>query len=210
MLNTLFPDVPWPTIRCVGFDLDGTLYDEFQFIEQVYRRIVSETTELWGDRESVQDFMLQRWLEKGSSYDRIFSEAWERFSRVGSSSSFVEKALAIFRNWQPVLYLPARNSALLDYFSNNFELFLISDGNPGLQQRKFDSLGLQKFFSVKRVVFTGTLGSGHAKPSAKSWDVLNLPCLPQETAFFGDRRLDHEFASGVGLHFQKVYNLCAP
>ena len=46
MLNVLYPDIDWSHIKYIGFDLDGTLYDEFEFIVQTYKKIILENNEL--------------------------------------------------------------------------------------------------------------------------------------------------------------------
>ena len=51
-------------IKYVGFDLDGTLYDEFDFIYQVYSKIVKANASLLGDNMSALNWMKERWLEK--------------------------------------------------------------------------------------------------------------------------------------------------
>lgn len=208
MLSALFPEIPWSQICCVGFDLDGTLYDECLFIDQVYRRILDEIAPAWKDTNEVLNFMICRWLEKGSSYPRIFAETWDAFGPAGTDAThFVDRALALFRSFRPKLELPARNRHLLGYLQERFDLFLISDGNPALQRRKFNALGLGVYFPENRRVFTAELGAGHAKPSSTAWHHLQLPHSPEQTVFFGDRDCDATFAERLGLHFQKVYNL---
>ena len=39
MLKYLYPQINWNNINYVGFDLDGTLYDEADFIAQAYIKI---------------------------------------------------------------------------------------------------------------------------------------------------------------------------
>ena len=41
MMKYLYPQIDWEPIKYVGFDLDGTLYDESNFISQVYEKIAS-------------------------------------------------------------------------------------------------------------------------------------------------------------------------
>ena len=46
MLKSLFPRINWDAVRIVGFDMDGTLYDEADFISQVYcdiAKLLAET-----------------------------------------------------------------------------------------------------------------------------------------------------------------------
>ena len=106
MLNVLCPNFDCRNIKYVGFDLDGTLYDEFDFIYQVYSKIVKANASLLGDNMSALNWMKERWLEKGSSYNLIFDEAYERFGVGGRKKAFfIEKSVEIFRNFKPDLKL---------------------------------------------------------------------------------------------------------
>ena len=60
MLNVLCPNFDCRNIKYVGFDLDGTLYDEFDFIYQVYSKIVKANASLLGDNMSALNWMKER------------------------------------------------------------------------------------------------------------------------------------------------------
>jgi len=212
MLNTLFPDVPWDQIKCVGFDLDGTLYDEFDTIQQIYRDILNQQNHFFADKPAVLTFMLTRWLEKGSSYNYIFGEAFERFSNDSSKKEeFIQKALVLFRNYAPILSLAERTRYLLDIFCQKFDLFLISDGPPILQRNKFTALDLGIFFHPDRLVFTGDHGQDFYKPKVDSFyqlaRTLEWRYSNKEILYFGDRTADEEFTRNLNIRFQKVYNM---
>ncbi len=208
MLNALFPDIPWDRIRCVGFDLDGTLYDEFVFIRQVYRAILQDSAPLFDDSAPAFGYMLDRWLEKGSSYNRIFDETFRRFGRdQGQLEPFISGALEIFRRFQPELELPDRNRHLLNYFQRRFDVFLVSDGASALQRNKLWALGLGTFFPPSRTLFTGDLGKAFYKPSVAAFARLDLNYALSEVVYFGDRPIDEEFCRNAGIHHQRVYNM---
>lgn len=208
MLNALFPEIPWDRIRCVGFDLDGTLYDEFAFIGQVYRAILQDSAPLFGDAGQALAYMLDRWLEKGSSYSRIFDETFRRFGLDQRQlETFIARALKIFRHFQPELTLPERNRHLLEFFKRNFDTFVISDGAPALQRNKFRALALDAFFAENRILFTGDLGQDFYKPNTEAFVHLGLNYTADEVVYFGDRSIDEEFCRRLGIHFQRVYNM---
>lgn len=213
MLNSLFPDIPWSRIKCVGFDLDGTLYDEFEFIRQVYAAIIRKEEKYFPDATPPYTFMLERWLEKGSTYPHIFEEVFDRHavSRGTAREAFVGRALTRYRNDAPNLTLPERNRFLLETFSDHFDLFLISDGPSVLQRNKFKSLGLGEVFPESRVHFTGDHGKSHYKPLPAAYYHLaekeKWPYQPEEILYFGDRDVDEAFCNNLGIRFQKVYNM---
>ena len=102
MMKSLYKDIDWDKISYVGFDMDGTLYDEYQFISQVYKEI-SKLLE----PESFL-FMKKRWIEKGSSYQHIFSEAFDLYKVNNNKATFINEALNIFRNFDPKIKLNDR------------------------------------------------------------------------------------------------------
>ena len=65
----------------IGFDLDGTLYDEFDFIKQAYKEVLVQQDELIPAEylKQAYEFMCHRWLEKGSSYPYIFSDGGDEY-----------------------------------------------------------------------------------------------------------------------------------
>jgi len=95
MMRSLYENVHWDKVKFVGFDMDGTLYDEYDFIVQVYKEIATLL-----DHDSY-NYMCQRWLEKGSSFPFIFDETYDLSSSKSlSKDEFISKALNIFRNFK--------------------------------------------------------------------------------------------------------------
>lgn len=200
-MNYLFNDVNWSLVKNIGFDMDGTLYDEYQFIVQPYSQISGILN------KGAFEFMCHKWLEKGSSYNKIFDEAFEKYGTKNkmTKTEFINKSLNIFRNFLPELSLSKRTESILEYCSTHYNIFLVSDGNPILQKNKFESLNLNKYFSNQKIIFTGNLLLGGEKPSIDSFNSLKI--LANETVFFGDRSIDEKYANNVGMQYQNVYNM---
>jgi len=200
-MKYLYENIDWSNIKYIGFDMDGTLYDEFDFISEVYKDISELLT------VESYSFMCQRWLEKGSSYNLIFKEAFELFKRNESIifQDFLDNALSIYRNFNPSIKLNRRTIEILNYCKTNFEIFLITDGNSLLQKKKFNALKLSNFFDEKKIVFTGDYTKNFEKPNLKALELLNVDT--SKTLFFGDRVIDKEFAEKSSMQFQKVYNM---
>ena len=144
MLKSLYPLINWDIVQIVGFDLDGTLYDEMDFIVQVYKPISEIMAKLCNSpAERIFIWMLQRWLEMGSSYNRIFSDVLNNHGIHGDvANSIVAECLSLYRGYKPLINLPIRVSVILDYIKKSHDLFLISDGHEFLQMEKFKVLGL--------------------------------------------------------------------
>ncbi|MFA7239048.1 MAG: HAD hydrolase-like protein [Sulfuricellaceae bacterium] len=213
MLNSLFPQINWEKIRFAGFDLDGVLYDEFDFISQVYRPISQIIASATGaDEMGTYEKLLQRWLEKGSSYNRIFSEALQNSGMdEGVTKSITDECLSLFRNFQPVLSLSPRTLILLDFMVSRFKLFLVTDGSCALQQAKFKALSLEQWFNLENIVISGCAGKNYEKPSIESLGKIGVLGTGEwegaNTVYFGDRKVDSLFAKASGFQFVSVKNM---
>jgi FMN phosphatase YigB (HAD superfamily) len=209
MLNSLFPHVDWKKIRIAGFDLDGTLYDEAEFIVQVYRPISQLLSAACHTASCpINSQMLRRWMEMGSSYNRIFDEILGAHGISGAAADpVITQCLALFRGFEPVLTLPARVSLLLDWMKESLDFFLVSDGAAALQMQKFGALGLQRWFSLDNVSISGCNDPGFEKPSLKmlrNIAVLQAELDPGCVVYFGDRDIDRQFAEAAGFQFVRV------
>lgn len=209
MLKSLYPRVDWDRVRVLGIDMDGTLYDEAEFIAQVYRPIADIIARSAGSpAEPIHAALLRRWLEKGSSYDRIFDEALAARGVLDLAAQHaIDECLAAFRGFTPSLTLPARVQAILDAMIEKYPLFLISDGSAALQRRKFAALGLGRWFEPANVGFCATLGAGFDKPDTRILGeirVLHEGSAPADVVFFGDREVDARFAANAGFRFIRV------
>lgn len=193
----------------IGFDMDGTLYNELCFIKQVYKRIAMLLHEHSSSHtfDRIYNWLVNRWKEKGSSYPFIFKEAIEMF--VGNSgNSIVKECLYIYRNFKPNLKLnPEIGKTLETLINKNYSLFLVTDGNYVLQKTKFYSLGLIDWFKQDNVIFTGKLGEEYYKPNTKA--INHISCLdesPKSVLYIGDREVDANFAINANFDFFMVDN----
>ncbi|VBB05537.1 Hypothetical protein LUCI_0747 [Lucifera butyrica] len=208
MLKSLFPQVDWDTIKAVGLDVDGTLYDEFEFIAQVYKPIAQLLARVCRTGESeVYQSMIRRWLEKGSSYNRIFEEILSRHSvKAEDRPGSIAQCLLIYRNFRPNLVLPSRMKSLLEYIHGYYEIFIVTDGSFALQQKKVEALRLKRWVKSENVLISGKYGPEFQKPATLI--LSKLPLLqtvnPDEIVFFGDREQDRQFAGNSGFHFIKL------
>ena len=208
MMKSLFESVDWRKIQVVGFDMDGTLYDEHQFIKQVYKPISELLSKHCSvDSKDMYRWLDQRWLEKGSSYPFIYSEALERFNgSFEKEDGILKECINIYRSYKPSLELDEHVQTFLNELAREFPLFLITDGSFQLQSSKFDTLGLERWFVKENVGFTGFYGSGYYKPSTKV--IQHIAILqdvePSEIIYFGDRDVDKQFADQANYKFIQV------
>lgn len=194
MKRFLFSDL-YQKVKAIGFDLDGTIYDDFYFISRVYREIAESAGGGPGRAGDILDFMVLRWLEKGSSYPFIFRETQEKY---GLSLDFEEKALMVYRNNSPCLDLSPRIRFLLHHIKKDRKgLFLVTDGNKELQQKKVAALGIHDYFDL--IIFTNDRPK--PDPVHKEKIMKEFSCTPEEVVYIGDRKIDKRFAKNCGFKF---------
>lgn len=200
----------WDNYKIIGFDLDGTLYKEKEFIQQVYKEISKYLATL--TEKPMQDiyfYMLGRWIEKGSSYPFIYEETIQQFG-ILNKGEIIKKCLQIYRNFSPNLRLSKNVAKILDIISKEKLIFLVTDGNAVLQRKKFHSLQLQRWFSEENTIFTGELGIKYYKPSVEALKYIRITHIkPKNVLFIGDRNIDVEFAKNAGFDSILVKNFDA-
>ena len=209
MLKYLYPNINWSSVESVGFDLDGTLYDESQFIAEVYQPI-SEifSTACSKPQHIIYSALMRRWYEVGSSYPKIFEEVlkWGGIS-TEESNFLINSALEIFRSFSPKISLSGFVEEILDECFDKYNLFVVTDGREGLQLRKVESLGLYRWIPKSNIFVTTALPDGLPKPSAKGVGYINEQLgykIQDNSIFFGDRLVDKIYARNVGMQFISV------
>ena len=209
MPKSLFPLVDWERVTTVGFDLDGALYDEFDFIEQAYRRVAPVLAAATGVAEDdLLPRLLARWIEKGSSYPHVFSEVLADAELSDARvREVVGECVELFRSTRPELQLAPRVRFLLDGFARRYPLFVVTDGGCTLQSAKVAALGLPRWFAQENIAVSGCVGTGKPDPAIAD-GIAALRSLSPEgrggVLYFGDRDVDEQFARNSGFQFVRV------
>jgi len=202
----------WENIKAVGFDLDGTLYDEFDFITQVYEEIALIYKDHVLDIKDIKAKLLRKWIEKGSSYPNIFKEIAEEYIIDSQKKDeVILESLKIFRNFNTNVDLSERIKFLLCDLGVKYEIFIVTDGSSLLQWNKIKSLKIEKYISKKNIIVTGDYGNSFIKPSNQSALILeiftNNNIENNQVVFIGDREVDHQFAINSGFNFLDIKNI---
>lgn len=209
MLKFLYPEIPWGEVEIVGFDMDGTLYDEVEFISQVYRPIALKLSVISNKcSEEIYEWMKSRWVEKGSSYNKIFEEVLYGVNINNTcKEKIISECVTIFRDFKPQITLSEKVKVILNEMSKNFKLFLVSDGSKDLQARKFKSLDLGRWIEPANIGITGEFGPHFYKPSTKIIEkiqILKPGNYEGKVVYFGDRDVDKYFSSRAKFKFVHV------
>ena len=192
----------------IGFDLDGTIYDEFAFISQAYigvAKVISEYAN--ANEEDVYKKLCDDWIKFGSSKVTLFQDVFSYFTDENLPEDFINDCLKAFRNWPIKLELSLFAKEVFDFISQTKkELFLVTDGNSKLQRKKINSLGLNQWIEKSKIAISGDYGKGFQKPSPyMASDILKISFKPN-MVYLGDRDVDMQFAKAIGADFIRVKN----
>lgn len=143
--------------KVVCFDLDDTLYKEYDYLKSAFREVavyISKYSKL--TVEAIYSEMITSWIEGKFPFQEICSKYVTGIT--------VEQCLQIYREHNPVIHLDAGiRVALTDLTENGCILGLITDGRSITQRNKIKALGLNSFFRQNHIVISEEFGS--RKPS---------------------------------------------
>ena len=154
-----------PRWRAVVLDLDDTLYPEAAFVRSGFRAVAAWASERTGVPAEEAEAELVSLFEggvRGDTFDRwLAARGLGERVRVGD-------LVAAYRAHAPDIAPDPEAAPLLRGLrADGAALAMLSDGDPGVQGRKLDALGLRDAFDA--VVVTGELGPGAGKPSPRGY-----------------------------------------
>jgi putative hydrolase of the HAD superfamily len=188
--------------KAVIFDLDDTLYPEKGYVLSGFRAV-----SIWAESRigipSSQGFAeLCRLYEQGVRGDTF--DQWLRSHDV-HSAQLVSEFVIVYREHKPTLMPFPDVVPVLEMLGRQLRLGLVSDGYVTVQQRKWRSLGLSRYFEA--VVFSDELGRENWKPSDKPFLVIleRMQLKPSRVVYVGDNpQKDFLGARRVGMYTVRI------
>ncbi len=170
-------------IKAVLFDLDDTLYDEFEFVKGGFRAVSAFVSK---EKETNQDILYETLIDvlqkEGSGH--TFDIALKKLGLY--EEKLVPKLVQIYRKHKPKLFPYRDASIVLQALKKTHRLGLITDGNERVQRNKVQALRVKRFFDV--LIFTNHYGLDKQKPALfayqKALGMLNVK--PAEALYVGD------------------------
>jgi putative hydrolase of the HAD superfamily len=172
-----------PSWQAVVFDLDDTLFPERDFVLSGFRA-VAEWSSVHLDIPAELAFAeLREYYEagiRGNTFDR-----WLTQHHI-PAESMTSKLVRVYRDHTPMLTPFPEVVPLLTRLGKSYRLGLVSDGDLGVQQRKFKALQLAELFDA--VIFSDTWGRQAWKPSHQPYLAVlsNLDANPERSVYIGD------------------------
>jgi len=153
-----------PAIRCVVFDLDDTLYLERDYVVSGFRAV----HRFVAMKYHVPDFFPTAWrLFLNGVRGHIFDRALAAMG-IRADARLISTLVEVYRNHEPDIKLAADAYSCLDQLSGRCQTALITDGEPQMQQKKFQALGLSQWIAIP--VFTGSWGTEYSKPHPRAFE----------------------------------------
>lgn len=147
------------TVIC--FDLDDTLYKEFDYLKSAYWEIAFHAAQ--GDKllaDKAYGVMLQAYNDGGNAFLRL--------NELLGAETPVGEYLAMYRTHLPNIHLDREIAELLDTLkAAGCTLGLITDGRSVQQRNKIVALGLDRWIAEENIIISEEIGS--EKPSEANY-----------------------------------------
>lgn len=152
----------------VAFDLDDTLYRELDYVESGFRAVADHVSALHPITSDEAYELLIESVERdgrGRQFDDLLRA-------IGAFSVRKRDLLVqVYRQHKPRIELPAESGYILRALAaEGHRLFLVTDGNHHVQNRKVEALGLRSY--VEHVYLTGRYGRGATKPGTRVFELM--------------------------------------
>ncbi len=188
------------------FDLDDTLFDEMSYVKGGFHAVADFCQKSYGwSASSSYSLMLEHLLHHGRGH--VFDELLKYNNSFTKSK--VLTLLRVYRNHVPRIALDKNIIKLLEILSSIVPLYVVTDGNKTVQQKKITALGIQKYF--KSCLITHRYGVKHSKPSLYCFEkIRRLENRSwHELIYIGDNpRKDFINLNSVGAHTIRVLTGC--
>jgi putative hydrolase of the HAD superfamily len=169
-------------IEVLVFDLDDTLYLERDFVMSGYQAVANYLADSnICNFESAFSCMAGAFSAQGRQM--VFTTLTERFP---NTSEMLADLIEVYRQHIPAICLFPGYMELLQEFTRQYRLGIITDGLPAVQERKVRALGLNGI--MNKIIYTWEYGADKEKPHPISFSMMleSLRAEPDSAIFIGD------------------------
>jgi len=149
-------------LKGIIFDLDDTLYLEYDYVCSGFRAVSRHIAQL--EAHLTGQAVYELLLETFHTYDRtkVFDTVLKKLGQ-NADGQIIQELIMKYRCHRPTLDLPEGSKKILEKLSGKYKLGLITDGTLPGQRLKVESLGIEQYFDS--IIYTETLGRQYWKPS---------------------------------------------
>ena len=182
--------------QAIVFDLDNTLYPYRRFVASGFRA-VAQAVARDHDVSCTDAFQT---LCRARTHGARGRELQQLCAKFGLSETLVPGMAALMQSHMPELRLSSQAACVLHQVQRHWLIGVVTNGDPDVQARKVDALGLRDLADV--IVCDDEVGTKRGEPRWTPFEMV-LDCLqvrPQSAVFVGDDPVaDIESASRAGM-----------
>ena len=187
------------------FDLDDTIYDEFEYLKLAYSFAAKRIHEVNSSpsKKRLEKFLISTFLEEGRN--NLYQKLEKNFNiKNYSLEIFLDslRTVPIFENSIPL------NKYIYNFISKNFQkfkMFIATNGNPIQQANKFKSLDIPHKDLIQ-IIYCDSFGKDRRKPSPFFINhiLTKYELIKNELLFIGNCQTDQEAALNGGIDYSDI------
>lgn len=191
-------------VKALLFDLDGTLYEEKQFVSSGFNKVAEFVENKFKiDKDFFYKILIDIFNE--GKRGNIFNIALERVNII-FDEDIIRSIVKIYREHNPNIELDKNIRSLLIKLRRIYSLGIITDGYFKVQKKKVQALKLEELFDS--IIYTDEYGKEYWKPNILGYKLALEELgdiLPEETVYIGDNpHKDFIGAKKVGITTVRV------
>ncbi len=182
-------------VSAVIFDLDDTLYLEFEYVRSGFMAVSRHLSDAYG---IVDFFSTAMQLFHSGARGTVFDQALLRLG-VASSRDLIDELVRNYREHQPEIALLPDARELLAWAQGRASTGIITDGPSVTQNMKLDALGLRTM--VNLCICTDDYGREFWKPHPRAFRAMeeSLGCAGGKCVYIADNaRKDFAAPNALG------------
>lgn len=171
-------------IKAYVFDLDDTLYPEYDYVRSGFRKVAEEAEKKYGMSDVYEKLIGLFSEDKQRVYNRLFER-----ENIAYTQNDIDGLIAVYRRHTPenLRFFDGVEDTLKTLRSRGYKLGIITDGRVEAQQAKIKALGVEKL--VDSIIVTDSLGGEQfRKPNPLAFEktaaALGVAC--EEMVYVGD------------------------
>lgn len=148
----------------IVFDLDDTLYKEFEYVDSGIQAVAREAEDIGVMSAKDAYDLIKTSPDTASGFDRLAAIA---LNKDTGKMLDIQRILAVYRYHLPQITLPESHRKLLVKLKNDgVNLGLITDGRSASQRLKIKALGLDLVIPDENILISSEVGADKHWPNA--------------------------------------------
>ncbi|WP_134702554.1 HAD family hydrolase [Ammoniphilus sp. YIM 78166] len=188
------------TIQAVVFDMDDTLYSEYEYVLSGYKAVHTWIEQ----RRGITNFYAEAVNVMRSGEKRyVFNKTLERLG-VDYDDIFIKDMIDHYRSHKPQIHLFDDAEWVLQQLDTTVKIGLISDGFYVAQENKVQALGLRK--RIDSIILTDQWGKDNWKPSERPYHQVSKDLgIPHHSCVYIGDNVSKDFVTAKKIGWTTVH-----